>query len=121
MQRRSVKHSDVVAKLSADLRDAEEAHKYLRASVGAAGKAGEEGASVRDSVTREKLSAAERAVGTLTQQRDEAVRALETTRQHLLTTSSALDQLRVEYEGLLGRHQRLQAKMEQLVALSGGK
>lgn len=54
----------------------------------------------------------------LVMERDAAVMALEATRQQLLGTASSLDQLRVEYERLIDRHDKLQDKMQQLVSLS---
>lgn len=50
--------------------------------------------------------------------RDAAVHALDATKQQLLSTANALDQLRVDYESLIHRHDSLQEKMERLVTLS---
>lgn len=60
---------------------------------------------------RERLSASQH-------ERDGAQAALDATRQQLFATSNALEELRIEYEGLLSRHSALQGRMDQLVSLS---
>jgi hypothetical protein len=63
-------------------------------------------------------SAQEFDVEALVAQRNDAVRALDATKQHLLSTSRSLDDLRVEYEDLLTRHDSLQRRMDRLVSLT---
>ena len=44
--------------------------------------------------------------------------ALEVTKQQLLVNVNTLESLRLEYEALINRHNALQDKMDQLVAMS---